>query len=163
MVLQKNGPIDDIFYHKELPRMIMEADKPQGMHSVNKTKRANGSSSPRPACSRLEENQAFFLNLETKKALCSAQQSFPICLIYLFIYLFIHSFIHFCSCTCSIWKFWARGWIEAEAATYAAATAILDLSCICDLCCRLQQRQILNPLSKARGRTHILTEKRSDQ
>ena len=52
----------------------------------------------------------------------------------------------------------ARGGIRAAAKACATATATLDLSHICDLHCNLQQRQILNPLSEARDRTHILTE-----
>ena len=38
------------------------------------------------------------------------------------------------------------------------ATATQDLSCIRDLHCSSQQRQILNPLIKARDRTHILMD-----
>ena len=38
----------------------------------------------------------------------------------------------------------------------ATATAMRDPSRICDLHCSLWQHQILNPLSKARDRTHIL-------
>ena len=40
----------------------------------------------------------------------------------------------------------------------AYATAMLDLNYICDLCCSLWQHWILNPLSKARDRTHILMD-----
>ena len=36
------------------------------------------------------------------------------------------------------------------------ATATLDLNWLCKLCCSSRQCQILNPLSKARGRIHIL-------
>ena len=43
---------------------------------------------------------------------------------------------------------------ELQLPTYTTATA--DLSCICDLCCSLRQCQILNPLSEARDRSHIL-------
>ena len=38
----------------------------------------------------------------------------------------------------------------------ATATAIPDLSRICDLCHSLWQYRILNPLSKARDRVHNL-------
>ena len=41
---------------------------------------------------------------------------------------------------------------------YATATTTPDLSHICDVCCCLCQRQILNPLSEAGDRTHILSE-----
>ena len=39
---------------------------------------------------------------------------------------------------------------------YAIATATWDLSGVCDLHHSSQQCQILNPLSEARSRTHIL-------
>ena len=39
---------------------------------------------------------------------------------------------------------------------YATATAAQDLSHICELYSSLWQCQILNPLSEARDRTHIL-------
>ena len=48
---------------------------------------------------------------------------------------------------------WAKGQIGAIAAAYATAMATLDPSHLCDLCCSCQ---ILNPLSEARDRTHIL-------
>ena len=51
---------------------------------------------------------------------------------------------------------WARGWIRAAAMAYTTATAIPDLSGICDLYSSLQQHWILNPVSKARDRTCIL-------
>ena len=41
---------------------------------------------------------------------------------------------------------------------YATATATLDVSCICDLHQSSRQRQILNPLSEARDRTHVLID-----
>ena len=40
--------------------------------------------------------------------------------------------------------------LQLLATATATATATLDLSCICDLHHSSQQRQILNPLSKAR-------------
>ena len=52
----------------------------------------------------------------------------------------------------------ARGRIGATAEAYTTATATPDLSIICDLHCSLEQGQILNPLSKARDGTCILTE-----
>ena len=66
-------------------------------------------------------------------------------------------FFVFNSCTCGMWKF--LGWrLRAVAEVYATATATLDLSLFCDLCRRLWQHQILNPLSEARDQTCILTE-----
>ena len=47
---------------------------------------------------------------------------------------------------------------ELQLQAYTTATAALDPSHICDLCCRLQQCWILNPLSEARGQTCILTD-----
>ena len=55
-------------------------------------------------------------------------------------------------------SFRARGRMGAAAAGYATATAMWERSRICDLHHSLQQRQILPPLSKARDRTHFLTE-----
>ena len=53
-----------------------------------------------------------------------------------------------------------RGWIGAAVAGCTTATATLDPSCICNLYRSLWQLQILNPLSKARGQTHILMDTR---
>ena len=52
----------------------------------------------------------------------------------------------------------ARGWIRATSAAHTTATVTWDLSHICDLCHRLWQCRILNPLSEARDRTCILTD-----
>ena len=52
----------------------------------------------------------------------------------------------------------ARGQIGAAAAIYNTATAIPDLSCICDLCYSLRQCRILKPMSEARDPTHILMD-----
>ena len=46
--------------------------------------------------------------------------------------------------------------LELELPAYKIATATPDLSCICDLHDRSQQRWILNPLSEARDHTCIL-------
>ena len=61
--------------------------------------------------------------------------------------------------TCGIWKFLGEGlnWSCSYRST-TTATAMWDLSCICDLYRRWQPHQILNPLSNARDGTHILTE-----
>ena len=45
---------------------------------------------------------------------------------------------------------------------YAIATTTPDLSRICNLCCSLQQHQILKPLSEAKDQTHILVDTVSD-
>ena len=50
-----------------------------------------------------------------------------------------------------------RGRIRAAAASpYATARAALDPSCVCELHHRSWQHWILNPLSDARDRTHML-------
>ena len=51
-----------------------------------------------------------------------------------------------------------KGWTRAAAETYASAMATPDPSRICGLCLSFQQCQILNPLSKDRNQTCILTE-----
>lgn len=48
--------------------------------------------------------------------------------------------------------------LERQLPAYATATAMLDLSPICDLCSSLWQQWTLNPLSKVRDRTHILRD-----
>ena len=47
---------------------------------------------------------------------------------------------------------------ELQLLAYATATATSNPSCIYDLHHSLQQRQKLNPLSRARDRTHILMD-----
>ena len=69
----------------------------------------------------------------------------------------IFFFFSFYSHTCSIWKFLGQGWIGSVAESYATGTATLDPSHICHLHHSLRQHWILNPLSKARDETYILT------
>ena len=40
--------------------------------------------------------------------------------------------------------------LELQLPAYTTITAMQNLGCICDLCCSVQQSQILNPLSMAR-------------
>ena len=47
---------------------------------------------------------------------------------------------------------------ELQLPAYTTATATRDRSHICDLHLSSRQRQILNPLSKARDQMHVLTE-----
>ena len=47
---------------------------------------------------------------------------------------------------------------ELQFQAYTLATATPDLSHVCDLCCNLWQRQIPNPLSEVRNRTHLLMD-----
>ena len=47
---------------------------------------------------------------------------------------------------------------ELQLLAYARATATLDLSRVCDLHHSSWQHWILNPLSKARDRTHVLMD-----
>ena len=46
--------------------------------------------------------------------------------------------------------------VELQLPAYTTATAVLDLSHVCDLQHSSQQHQILNPLREARDRTRIL-------
>ena len=48
------------------------------------------------------------------------------------------------------------GEMELQLPVYTTATATQDTSCICDLYHSSRERQILNPLSRARDRTLIL-------
>ena len=48
--------------------------------------------------------------------------------------------------------------LELQLQTYTTATAMPDPSCICNLYHSSRQRQILNPLSKARDQTQILMD-----
>ena len=47
---------------------------------------------------------------------------------------------------------------ELQLQAYTTATAMPALSHTCDLCRSLWQHQILNPLSEAKDRTHILMD-----
>ena len=47
---------------------------------------------------------------------------------------------------------------ELQLPAYGTATAMWNLSRICDLHCSFQQCWILNPLRKARDQTHIFTK-----
>ena len=47
---------------------------------------------------------------------------------------------------------------ELQLLAYTTARATQDPSRICDLHCSLQQHQILNLLSEAKDRTHVLTD-----
>ena len=46
--------------------------------------------------------------------------------------------------------------LELQLLTYTTAKAMLELSCILDLCLSLQQCWILNPLSKLRPQGHYV-------
>ena len=77
---------------------------------------------------------------------------FFICLFALFCFLF------FTATPAVYGSSWARGQIEAAADGLHHRQPIPNLSCFCDLCCSLQQCWMLNPLSEARDRTHILKD-----
>ena len=53
--------------------------------------------------------------------------------------------------TCRLWKFLGQGSKLSCSCQTATARVQPDLSCICDLCCSLQQCQILIPLSGRPG------------
>ena len=48
--------------------------------------------------------------------------------------------------------------LELQLLAYTTATAMWDLSHVCDLYHSSRQHQILNPLSEARGRTPVLMD-----
>ena len=48
--------------------------------------------------------------------------------------------------------------LELQPLAYTTATAMRDLSCVCDLHHSSRQHRILNPMSEARDRTHVLTD-----
>ena len=48
--------------------------------------------------------------------------------------------------------------LELYLLAYITATATPDLSHVCDLCRSSQQHWILNPLSEARDRSHVLMD-----
>jgi len=73
-----------------------------------------------------------------------------------YIYSFLFSFFLFRTAPVAYGSFQTRDWIKAAAEATAIATP--NPSCICDLCCSLQQCQVLNPLSKARDGTLILMD-----
>ena len=78
----------------------------------------------------------------------------------------MHSFIHslFRATPTAYGNSQARGWIEAVVKSklqllgYATATAMSDLSHICDLHHSLWQHQILNPVSRAKDQIRILMD-----
>ena len=53
---------------------------------------------------------------------------------------------------------WLGVELELQLPAYTTATATQDPSHVCDLHHSSRQRQTLNPLSKARGRTHSLMD-----
>ena len=53
---------------------------------------------------------------------------------------------------------WLEVELELQLPTYATTMATLDQSCVCDLHHSSGQCQILNPLSEAGDRTHILID-----
>ena len=74
---------------------------------------------------------------------------------------YFSSFFFFMSAPASIWNFPGQGsnrQIRPAPEVYTTAMATLDSSIIYNLCHSLQQSRKLNPLSKVRGWTQILTE-----
>ena len=86
---------------------------------------------------------------------CSVHKLYALCVCSTLIRIFL--FFIFRASLAAYGSSQARSRIGAAAA-YTTATATLDLSCICDLCCSLWQCWILNMLSEARDRTFILTD-----
>ena len=84
-------------------------------------------------------------------------KSFKMC--GLFRFLFVCLFVCFCFIEPHPWHmeiFQLGVELELQLPAYATATATPDPSLICDLQHSSQQCWILNPLSEARGQTHIL-------
>ena len=82
---------------------------------------------------------------------------------YLFIYLFfIFGFCLFRAAPVAYGGSQARGQIGVQPPAYATATATAtampDLSCVCDLHHSSWQCQVLNPLREARDQTRILMD-----
>jgi len=48
--------------------------------------------------------------------------------------------------------------LELQLPAYTTATAMQDLSCVCDLPHSSQQHRILHPLSNGRDQTHVLVD-----
>ena len=84
--------------------------------------------------------------------------NFGACL-YLFLFYFILFYFCFLGLHLQHMKFPRVGAeSEVQLPAYTTATEIQDLSCIRNLHRSLRQRQILNPLNKARNRTCILKD-----
>ena len=77
---------------------------------------------------------------------------------HLFIYLFIYLFLLLRATPRHVEVPRLGVQSELQPPAYTTATATGDLSLICDLYHSSRQCQILNPLSEARGRTHVLTD-----
>ena len=73
---------------------------------------------------------------------------------YVFIYLLSFVFFGPCPQPVEVPRLGVKS--ELQLPAYTTATAIQDLSLVCDLHHSSQQGQILNPLSKARDRTRNL-------
>ena len=71
---------------------------------------------------------------------------------------FFFVFFFFKGCICGIWKLLGQVKLELQSPAYTTAIATPDLSSICNLHHSSWQCQILNPLSSARDRTHILMD-----
>ena len=79
-----------------------------------------------------------------------------ICFIYIYIYIYIFSFLE-----PYLWHVEVPrigGESELQLPVYTTATATPDPNCICDICHSSPRCWILNPLSKARDQTCILTD-----
>ena len=69
---------------------------------------------------------------------------------------FVRLFIYFCT---HLWL-GVESELQLQLLVYTTATAISDLSRVCDLCHSSRRCQILNPLSEARDGIHILMDTR---
>ena len=76
----------------------------------------------------------------------------------------IFDYLCVCVCVCVFrppWHMKVPGlgvYLELQLPTYTTATAMSDLSCLCDLCHSSKQRWIFNPLSEARDQTCVFMD-----
>ena len=98
-------------------------------------------------------------NLGTKSQFHQHQQffSFSCCFKYLYTVIWFFFFLYTATLTTHGSTHIPRLGVESEPQMTAYATAIQDLSHVCDLYHSSRQCQTLNPLSRARDENHILT------
>ena len=76
----------------------------------------------------------------------------------IFFYYFLFSFFFFKAAPTAHGSSWTKVESKLQLLTYSIATAMPYPSFICDLCCSLQQCQIINPPREARAQTHIVRD-----
>ena len=95
---------------------------------------------------------------------CNEYWSANICMPFMSVnHLSPHQIFFFClffqGCTHGIWRFpVSRIGVKSELQPLVYATAMQDLSCLCDLHHSSWQHWMLKPLSEARDKTHVLKD-----